>query len=191
MREHGSLWFVTRRAFKNTSNRHDYLSSTLGQIAGYFATLVSQHKGMIHSGVPLRDPLPKTSWWVLLVSVSKIRLYDRLGESKVKGEGMAVTYMSYCLFNLYVGSIRTRETAKLQTAAFSILAWLWWEENADLWEDRKWDKLLNVNITVYFKKVEYLILQIIIKRIFYSSVSSSYSSVRIILSQVCQAAVSG
>lgn len=76
--------------------------------------------------------------------------------------------MSYCLFNLHVGSIRTRETAKLQTAAFSILACA---ENADHWEDRKLDELLNVYITIYFKKVESLILQIIIKSIQFTVMS--------------------
>lgn len=39
----------------------------------------------------------------------------------------------------------------------------------DLKEDSKLDELLNINITIYLKKVKSLMLQIIIKSIFYSS----------------------
>lgn len=65
-----------RGALTNTSNRHDDLSSTLGQTAGYFVTAVSRHKWMIHS-VPLRHPLPKPSWRWLLASVSEIIQWAR------------------------------------------------------------------------------------------------------------------
>ena len=77
--------------------------------------------------------------------------------------------MSYCLFNLHVGSVRTSETAKLQTAAFSRLAQARWEENVDLSEDSKLDERLNVNISVYFKELKSLMLWIISKSLFYSS----------------------
>ena len=86
MRQHEFLWFATRSAFTNTSNRHDDLSSTLGQSEGYFDTAVSRHKWVIHS-VPLRDPLPKPSSWGLLASVSKIRQRLRdLGRVKSKAK---------------------------------------------------------------------------------------------------------
>lgn len=82
--------------------------------------------------------------------------------------------MSYCLFHLHAGSIRTWATAKLQTTAFSVFASAWWEENMNLSEDSKLGDLLYVKVTIYFRDYE-LMHQIMIKRIFYSSYSYAQS----------------
>lgn len=47
------------------------------------------------------------------------------------------------------------------------MAWAWWEVNTDHWVDSKLDRLLNVNITIYLKEAESLMLQIIIKSILF------------------------
>lgn len=82
--------------------------------------------------------------------------------------------MSYCLFHLHAGSVRTWATAKLQTTAFSVFTSAWWEENMNLPEDSKLDDLLYVKVTIYFRDYE-LMHQIMIKRIFYSSYTYAQS----------------
>lgn len=91
--------------------------------------------------------------------------------------------MSYCLFHLHAGSIRTRATAKMQTTAFSVFASAWWEENMNLWEDSKLGDLLYVKVTIYFR--DYKIMhQVMIKIILYSLYSCAQPRFHLLLLQL-------